>query len=141
MSYISKELRDFVESRAENRCEYCLISQDVRAFSFQIDHVISEKHDGPTTLNNLALSCPKCNAYKGSDIGTNDPQTGELVRLFNPRTQNWNGHFRVDEDGTIVGLTPEGRATARLLQFNQADRLRQRAAYIRLGLYPRTKDT
>lgn len=137
MSYISKEFRDFVHERADDRCEYCLISQHVRAFSFQIDHVISEKHSGPTTLVNLALSCPKCNAYKGSDIGTNDPLTGDLVRLFNPRTQNWTTHFRVDEDGTIVGLTPEGRATARLLQFNQADRVRQRAAYIRLGLYPR----
>ena len=139
MSYISKEFRDFVHERAADRCEYCLVNQGMRAFSFHIDHVISEKHGGPTTLDNLALSCPKCNAYKGSDIGTNDPQTGDLVRLFNPRTQNWNEQFRVEENGTIIGLTPEGRATALLLQFNQSDRVRQREAYIRLGLYPRTK--
>jgi hypothetical protein len=30
---------------------------------------------------------------------------------------NWNEHFRLD-DATIVGLTPSGRATAKLLNFN-----------------------
>lgn len=139
MTYISKELRDIVSARAENRCEYCRIGQDLRAFRFHVDYIIAEKHDGTTTADNLALSCPKCNAYKGADIGAVDPESRALVFLFNPRTQTWGEHFNVEADGTIVGQTPEGRATAKLLQFNQPLRARQRLEAMQLGLYQQSK--
>ena len=87
MSYISAALRRRVTDRAKNRCEYCLVSQDDAFFTYQIDHIISEKHRGETHLNNLCLSCPECNVYKGSDIGSIDPETQCLTPLFNPRTQ------------------------------------------------------
>jgi hypothetical protein len=47
--------------------------------------------------------------------------------LFNPRTQSWQEHFALD-DIMIVGLTPIGRATVRLLHMNAEDRLKVRAA-------------
>ncbi len=107
-----REVRQHVIRRAENRCEYCLLPQDFAASAHQVDHVIAEKHGGPTTADNLALSCTTCNRRKGSDIGAVDPETQELVRLYNPRSQWWDDHFRV-EDASIVGITPEGRATVR----------------------------
>jgi hypothetical protein len=54
------------------------------------------------------------------------------VPLFNPRTQLWHEHF-VLADLTVVGLTPIGRATVRLLHMNAADRLKVRAVLTERG--------
>jgi 5-methylcytosine-specific restriction endonuclease McrA len=64
-----------------------------------VDHVISEKHGGPTQESNLALACLTCNRNKGSDIATFEPGTETLVRFFNPRANRWSEHFRLDSDG------------------------------------------
>ncbi len=125
-------VRREVVRRAGNRCEYCRIHQDDAASRHQVDQVIAEKHGGQTDLDNLALSCLPCNRRKSSDIGAIDPESGQFVRLFDPRTQNWSEHFRFVAD-RIVGLTAEGRATIEFMQFNSAERLQERAELIRLG--------
>ena len=40
--------------------------------------LISEKHGGSTSLDNLALWSTTCNRRKGSDIGSLDPQAVDL---------------------------------------------------------------
>jgi 5-methylcytosine-specific restriction endonuclease McrA len=75
MSYVSASLRRLVIERAENRCEYCRFPQAASLFAFEIEHIIAEKHDGATESENLALFCPCCNRFKGSDIGLIDPET------------------------------------------------------------------
>lgn len=135
MTHVSAELRRQIISRAGNCCEYCRLSQENNTFSFQIDHVIAEKHDGETTLDNLSLSCPYCNRFKGSDIASIDRETGQLTFFYNPRTQNWGDHFRLDGP-VIEPLTPEGRVTVRLLQLNRPEQLDERQGLIALGRYP-----
>ncbi|MGP0069867.1 MAG: HNH endonuclease [Isosphaeraceae bacterium] len=71
--------------RAGNCCEYCRMPQEFDEISFEIDHIIAKKHKGPTVAGNLALSCSRCNAYKGSDIAGRDSWTRKLIPLFNPR--------------------------------------------------------
>jgi hypothetical protein len=56
-----------------------------------------------------------------------------VTRLFNPRTQKWEEHFELNEDGHIIPRTAEGRTTARLLRFNDPLRRQQRADLIALG--------
>ncbi|MBK1986656.1 HNH endonuclease [Sphaerospermopsis aphanizomenoides BCCUSP55] len=124
-SYIPSALRRLVEERANYQCEYCLLPAGVAFFSHEIDHVIAEKHGGKTTAENLALTCWRCNRYKGSDLGSFDPETGSFSFLFNPRTQKWNSHFSFSEV-VLVGLTPEGRTTVKLLQMNSEERLVER---------------
>jgi hypothetical protein len=123
-SYISAELRRIVVARAQRRCEYCLIFEDDTYLGFQIDHIISEKHGGATTEENLAQACIFCNLKKGSDIGSLD-DLGNLVRLFNPRIDEWNDHFRFDGP-RIEGITPSGEATSKLLGFNDPPRVMER---------------
>lgn len=127
-------LRRDVVRRAGNRCEYCLIHQDDAAARHQVDHVISEKHGGETTLLNLALSCLPCNRRKSSDIGSIDPETGHFVRLFDPRRQAWSDHFQFNGP-RIVGVTADGRTTVEFLQLNSAERLLERAKLIAVGRY------
>jgi HNH endonuclease len=135
MSYVSAALRRLVTERAREQCEYCRFPQTASLFTFEIEHIIAEKHDGITASENLALSCPCCNRFKGSDIGSIDPQTQQLTPFFHPRLQQWSDHFRL-EGGTIVSLTPEGRVTAKILQFNLSERIREREQLISVGEYP-----
>jgi 5-methylcytosine-specific restriction endonuclease McrA len=116
-SDISSTLRDRVIQRAEGRCEYCRLHQNFSIYSHEVDHVVARKHGGQTRLENLALSCLPCNRYKGSDLTSIDPQTGEITRLFNPRLNVWSEHF-ILENGRILGLSAIGRTTVFLLKFN-----------------------
>lgn len=125
LTYIPVALRRLVEERAKHLCEYCLLPAEITFFPHEIDHVIAEKHGGETTADNLAFTCWRCNRHKGSDLGSFDPQTGAFSFLFNPRTQQWDEHFKFEEL-QIVGLTSEGRTTARLLQLNGNERLAER---------------
>lgn len=125
LTYIPVALRRLVEERAKNLSEYCLLPADVTFFPHEIDHVIAEKQGGETNADNLAFTCWRCNRHKGSDLGSFDPQTGAFSFLFNPRTQQWDKHFKFEEL-QIVGLTSEGRTTARLLQLNSDERLAER---------------
>ena len=53
-------LQQLVWQRARRRCEYCHFPADIALLPFQIDHIIAEKHGGPTAAENLALSCERC---------------------------------------------------------------------------------
>jgi hypothetical protein len=133
--YISEELRRLVAERADHICEYCLISEADRSSSYQVDHIISVKHGGSTTLDNLAYACIFCNLQKGTDLGSIVWRTGELVRFFNPRRDFWGEHFRLDE-AVIQPLTDIGEVTARIFEFNSDDRLVERQALIAVDRYP-----
>jgi hypothetical protein len=135
MTYIPTALRQLVIERAGQRCEYCLFPQSVALFTFEMEHIIAEKHGGATIAENLALACPYCNRAKGTDLGSLDPETGQLTLFFNPRTQFWTDHFRLDQT-IIMPLTSHGRVTVAILQFNQLQRLNERKGLIKLGEYP-----
>jgi hypothetical protein len=120
--------RAAVRDRAGGRCEYCHRSQaDSPLIAFHVEHVIPRKHGGSDEFDNLALACPDCNLHKGSDLAGIDPETSSLVRLFDPRTQNWIEHFSWD-GLRIAGRTAVGRATVRVLDVNSPGRLRLRLA-------------
>lgn len=133
MSYVSSSLRQAVTERAQHRCEYCLYPVAAGFLTFEIEHIIAEKHGGQTVSSNLALACPYCNRAKGSDLGSLDPLTRILTPFYNPRTQAWREHFAL-EGAMIVPLTPEGRVTVAILQFNQLDRVAERQRLLRVGL-------
>lgn len=124
-----------VWQRARGCCEYCRLSQAFDDRPFEIDHVIARKHQGPTVAGNLALSCFRCNSFKGPDISGLDPNTRRLTPLFNPRRHKWDRHFRWQR-AYLVGRTPIGRVTVALLQINDALRTELRAALIEEGVFP-----
>jgi len=63
-AYIPSALRQMVYERAGGRCEYCLVPEILSFANHEIDHIIAQKHGGPTAVDNLALSCALCNKYK-----------------------------------------------------------------------------
>lgn len=123
---MQSHVRRLVKTRAGDRCEYCRIPQSATPFTpFHIEHVIARQHLDDDTPDNLALACDRCNAFKGLNLSTIDPETGEMVDLFHPRKQVWDDHF-LEEAGVIRGLTPTGRTTVRLLQMNDFSRVELR---------------
>lgn len=135
MTQVSVRLRALVAARALQSCEYCLVHADYAAFAHEVDHVIARKHGGATDAENLAYACAQCNRCKGSDVAAPDPEDGVITPLFHPRTMMWEDHFRLD-GSRIVPLTASGRATVRLLQLNQIDRLLLRKELLSKGRYP-----
>jgi hypothetical protein len=134
MTYIPTELRQAVSDRAEGRCEYCRYPESFAFLSFEVEHVIAEKHGGATTLDNLAWACPYCNRHKGTDLGSLDPDTRKLTPFFNPRTQVWSEHFQL-QGALIIPLSPEGRVTVVILQFNHPDRVQERQRLVAMEAY------
>jgi hypothetical protein len=96
--------KDFVRTRAGDRCEYCHLPQAATPFiTFHIEHVIAKQHTpDDEDLDNperLALACDRCNLLKGPNLSSIDPESGEIVNLFNPRNdlrEQW-----LDEGGEI----------------------------------------
>jgi hypothetical protein len=127
-------MRDAVATRAHDRCEYCAIGEDATLARHEPDHIIGEQHRGETILANLAYACFHCNRFKGPNIATIDPDTGALVRLFNPRADHWMDHFEL-AGAVIVARTAIGRGTAELLHFNGEPRVALRAELLRQGRY------
>jgi 5-methylcytosine-specific restriction endonuclease McrA len=133
-TYISAALRRLVYERAGGCCEYCLIPESAVLAAHEVDHVISQKHGGPTKADNLALSCALCNKFKGSDLSSLDADTGQIVTLYNPRRDLWSDHFQLSS-GQFVPLTPTGRVTVRVLQLNKPDRTEERKLLIAAGIF------
>jgi hypothetical protein len=134
-SLISEDLRRLVALRADHLCEYCLIHEGDGLLDFQVDHIISRKHGGATTSQNLAYACPFCNRQKGSDLGTVMAPSGRLIRFFHPRSDIWADHFKISGP-MIEPLTEIAGGTIRILGFNHPDRLLERQLLISIGRYP-----
>lgn len=124
-----------VAQRAGIRCEYCLIHLDDASFAHEIDHILSRQHGGETIAENLAFACMICNRLKGTNL-TSVSSSGEIKRLFNPRLDDWQDHFKL-EGGIIQPLSTIGEVTARLLRLNDADRVVERLRFQGRGSYPR----
>jgi len=130
---MDETLRQLVWQRAGNACEYCHIPQQFDVLPFQIDHIIAEKHHGPTVEDNLALSCYADNAYKGPNIAGIDSLTGQLTRLFHPRQDEWGAHF--EWNGPVVlGRTAIDRTTIDVLKINLLERVEHRQLLVTGGI-------
>jgi hypothetical protein len=102
-----------------------------------VDHILPASEGGETALANLCLACYRCNELESDKTEAKDPSTGEIVPLFNPRTQVWSEHFIWSPDGMrIVGSTAIGRATVVALRMNDALRVAARQRWASAGWHP-----
>ena len=119
---IDRTIRQQVTEAANYRCEYCKSSARLTGIPLVMEHILPRSLEGTDELSNLAASCYRCNEFKGAKTEATDPQTQQLVPLFNPRLQNWSTHFAWQSGGThIIGSTPIGRATVIALRLNNDD--------------------
>ena len=66
-------------------------------------------------------------SHKGPNIAGLDPETGELTRLFHPRTDLWTDHF--EWAGVFIGERPRwDGTTVVVLAVNDSDSVAVREA-------------
>ncbi len=138
MSVADAATRAIIEERAGFRCEYCRLPQHGQVATFPIDHTLPRSGGGLATIDNLALSCPRCNGRKWAHTSAPDPVTEEIVPLFNPRVDRWEEHFQwsVADFSILEGKTACGRATLQLLQMNHPRMVDIRRLLAGLNLFP-----
>lgn len=136
MTGLSPSIRSAVIVRADNHCEYCKLSQAGQEAVFHIDHIAPRVAGGETVLENLALACVSCSLHKAAKQTAIDPQSGEDIALFNPRSQKWTEHF-VWEGEMVLGKTAVGRATILSLRMNRPLILAIRKEESLRGRHPR----
>ena len=76
-----------------------------------------------------------CNLNKGTDLGSIIWRTGELIKFFNPRRDQWKEHSHFD-NAIIQTLTDIGEVTARIFQFNYSERILERQILMKANRYP-----
>jgi hypothetical protein len=99
-----------------------LRQEDSPLTALHIEHIIPKVHGGGDDLDNLALACIDCNLHKGPNLTGVDPETGRTTPLFHPRHQRWEDHFEW-VGISLLGKTPIGRTTIRVLDMNSEDKL------------------
>jgi hypothetical protein len=131
------ETAEAVRERAHYTCEYCRLPASAHPGPFEVEHVIAKQHGGKTLLGNLAFACLHCNRHKGPNLSGIDHTTSssKVVRLYNPRRQKWERHFRC-EGPYIRGRTAVGRVTVQVLAMNEPVRVALRQTLIAEGSMP-----
>ncbi|MDR3635919.1 MAG: HNH endonuclease signature motif containing protein [Isosphaeraceae bacterium] len=132
---MDRSLQELAWRRAGHRCEYSQTPQSCDPVPFEIDHIIAESHAGKTVASNACPCCFACNRHKGPNIAGIDPKTRKIVPLFNPRRHKWARHFQWDGP-VLIGQTPNGRATIRVLKINLDYRVGFRQELIEEGVFP-----
>lgn len=136
--YIPVDIERRVRAVARHRCGYCLSPQHLVMARLEIEHIIPLSQGGSSDESNLWLACPLCNRYKGEKISALDPATNQVVRLFNPRLDEWATHFHWSTDGLIIiSDTPIGRATVVALHLSDdPDAIEVRSNWFAAGWHP-----
>ena len=125
-----------VRDRAGGRCEHCRLAQVAQEATFHIDHVQPKAAGGTTTFENLALACVSGSLRKGARTQVPDLETGEIVRLFSPRRDVWDEHFRMTDASVVVGTTEVGQATVEARSLNRLLAVAIRREEQQRGRYP-----
>lgn len=137
MSKISDELRKKVAKAANFRCGYCRMPQAILPMPLEIEHIVPLALGGTDDEENLWLACRACSSFKHAKTHGFDQETNQEVRLFNPRTQDWQEHFEFDSGtGEIIGKTSCGRATVNALRMNNEQAVSARLHWVKAGWYP-----
>lgn len=134
---ISKQKRTEIEERADGLCEYCRLPHKFSTQPFSIEHILPISKGGNNDLENLALACSACNGSKYNKTEAVDPDSLEIVALYNPRKDLWSEHFAWNSDFSItVGLTAKGRATVEALKLNRERTVNIRKFLHSVGKHP-----
>ena len=133
---IAAALRRQVLTLDRQRCAYCR-SPLIVGIPMVVEHITPLVAGGSSTLDNLCLSCYRCNEFKGPRTEGVDPRDGQRTPLFHPRHQRWSEHFAWSEDGRLVlGLSACGYATIAVLRLNNEWIVQARGIWIVAGVHP-----
>jgi hypothetical protein len=117
--------KDWLRDEYSFRCVYCLEREmwdRSRSAAFSADHVQSQAEypDLICDYENLVYSCLRCNAPK------------QHQRLIDPTVVAFHDHLRMEADGMMKALTPQGERMIHLLRLNIPPAIDVRRYYLNL---------
>lgn len=125
-----KDYRDYkpwLRDEFEFRCVYCLqraMWSRERQAVFSVDHIVPRSEDPDGLLDceytNLLYACTRCNSAR------------QDVRVLDPTTVAMAEHVRVEADGTMTGLSEDGRILIELLHLNAGPAVGERNRIFRI---------
>lgn len=131
-----ESLYKIVADRAGHRCEYCHAPEALFNHRFPVDHIIPRVFGGSDDPKNLALACHACNGHKYQKQMAIDTIRKRLIRLFNPRQDNWEKHFLWNRTKTrVIGRTTIGRTTITALQLNDERQIEARILWQKMDKF------
>ena len=131
------EQRRIATRRAQGCCEYCYSQAAFSPSPFEIEHIMPKALGGANTVDNLAFACSGCNMSKGVRIEGTDAVTGLIFPLYHPRRDRWSAHFAWHNSGLeIIGVSPTGRVTVKLLKLNRPNVVNLRQILVVFGKHP-----
>lgn len=135
--YIPVELKRKIRTYFRGCCAYCRTAEELTVTIFEFEHIIPLSLGGKTNFNNLCLSCPSCNRYKGTKQTVFDSTINKEIPLFHPQNDIWEQHFTWDKNATeIKSLTEIGNVTIVTLKMNREQLVRVRQMWVKLGKHP-----
>lgn len=122
------DFKDWLRDEFCFRCVYCLERETWYPngmASFSADHVITQSADKESKefvcdYTNLIYACLRCNSARRN------------VDALDPTKTAFANHFKVHADGSIVGLTKEGKDVVDLLHLDSDRVTRVRRNFIRI---------
>jgi len=104
-----------LRARFQFRCGYCGVDETDVGAILHHDHFHPTSRGGADEVGNWVYCCFACNSFKGSYW----PQSsGDLV-LLHPLRDDSSPHIK-EENGLLIGLSPQGRFHIELLHLNRA---------------------
>ena len=135
--YVPAEIRRQIRTHFRDRCAYCRTSEALTAVIFELEHITPLSLGGPTSFENLCLSCPSCNRYKSNRTSGSGDQQTYTTDLFHPQRDVWHEHFSWSRDATeLIGLTSAGKVTIATLKMNRPQLIRVRRLWVAMGEHP-----
>jgi len=135
--YISIQLQRQVREQFAGCCAYCRSAEVLSVCTYEIEHIVPVSAGGPTSIENLCLSCPTCNRLKGARTIVTDPLTGRDASIFHAQNDDWETHFSWNASGTeIVSQTATGRGTIELLRMNRPALVELRLIWVAANRHP-----
>jgi hypothetical protein len=131
------DYKPWLRDEFEFRCVYCLQREmwaRDRDALFSVDHVVPQAEDSTLicVYGNLVYACLRCNSFR------------QDVRVLDPTREGMGRHLRIELDGTVTGLTDDGRFLIELLHLNAVSAVSERCRILRLMRlrmrYPEDRD-
>lgn len=119
--------KDYIEQQQNSYCAYCRTYVDTGNSPFDIEHIVPKSRHAQWTFNveNLCLSCRKCNFAKGKKETLVDkdaeeyPHNGNGFKIIHPYHDKYSEHIELVEGILYKGLTEKGKFTIKTCNLNR----------------------
>lgn len=127
-----------------DRCAYCRKLIEADGYYEPIEHIVPKtlKPKWIFNVKNLIITCDRCNNLKSDTQTLADPfvtmeefpEVANAFKIFNPHFENWEDHFKFENDIFLVPIpNSKGATTIKICKLYKYQIILNRAKELKLG--------